>query len=133
MAMLSNLLLRARLPRNDYLLIGLLVSLSVHGAALAIKLHAQQPAAMQPRPLEVALVNTETELAPLDPQVLAQANLLAGGNDETGLATTPLPRTADRTDDVAVLAELRKRQQQLEQEQQRLLERLESRQRALQA
>lgn len=133
MAMLSNFLLRARLPRNDHLLIGLLVSLCVHGAALAIKLHAHHPPAVTQRPLEVALVNTETLRAPADPQLLAQANVLAGGNDDTGVSTTPLPRTANHTDDEIVLAELRRRQEQLEQEQQRLLEQLEARQRVLQA
>lgn len=127
MALLSDLLLRARLPRNDYLLFGLIVSLCVHGVALAIKLQAP-PSPPQPlRPLEVALVTMETALAPLDPQVLAQADLLAGGNDhDDGLNTTPLPRTTEHAADDVVLASLRKRQEQLEQEQQRLLEQMES-------
>src|SRR5690625_2072894 len=133
MAMLSNLLLRTRLRRNDHLLIGLLVSLGVHGGALAIKLHVPTPADTAQRPLEVALVNTETELDPLDPQVLAQANLLAGGKDETGLATISLSCITSQSQDEVVLAELRERQKQLEQEQQQLLEQLESRLRTLQA
>lgn len=127
MALLSNLLLRARRPRNDYLMIGLIVSLGVHGAALAIRLHAPVPAADTPRPLEVALVTMETPQAPLDPQILAQTNLLAGGNgQDEGLNTTPLPRTTDRPSDDVVLASLRERQEQLEREQQRLLEQMES-------
>lgn len=127
MAPLSNLLLRARLPRNDYLLIGLIVSLGVHGVALAIRLHSPAPPTPPQRPLEVALVTMETPQAPLDPQILAQADLLAGGNDRNdGLNTTPLPRTTHHSSDEVVLAALRKRQEQLEQEQQRLLEQMES-------
>lgn len=126
MALLSNLLLRARLPRNDYLLIGLIVSLGVHGAALAIRLHAPAAPVPPPRPLEVALVTMETALAPLDPQVLAQVDMLAGGNETEGLNTTPLPRTSTQTPDEIVLAALRKRQEQLEQEQQRLLDQMQS-------
>lgn len=127
MALLSNLLLRARRPRNDYLLFGLIVSLSVHGVALAIRLHAPAPAADPARPLEIALVTMQTPQAPPDPQLLAQANLQAGGNDsDEGLNTTPLPRTTDQSTDDVILASLRKRQEQLEQEQQRLLEQMES-------
>lgn len=127
MALLSNLLLRARLPRNDYLLIGLLVSLGVHGVALAIKLHSPAPPVTQQRPLEVALVTMETPQAPQNPQILAQAHMLAGGNQKEGLNATPLPRTSDQTPDEVVLAALRKRQEQLEHEQQRLLEQMQSR------
>lgn len=127
MALLSNLLLRARLPRNDYLLVGLIVSLGVHGVALAIRLHAPPPVADVPRPLEIALVNMETIQAPANPQLLAQVNLQAGGDSQDeGINTTPLPRTSDASADEVVLASLRKRQEQLEQEQQRLLEQLES-------
>lgn len=127
MALLSNLLLRARLPRNDYLLIGFLVSLGVHGVALAIRLHTPPPPVQPQRPLEIALVTMETELAPLDPQIRAQADMLGGGNQKEGLNTTPLPRTSNQTPDEVVLAALRKRQEQLEHEQQRLLNQIESR------
>lgn len=127
MAILSNLLLHARLPRNDYLIIGLLISLGVHGVALAIRLHAPPPVPVPQKPLEVALVTMETTLAPLNPQLLAQANLLAGSdNGNEGLGTTPLPRTTDQSEDEVVLAALRKRQKELEHEQQRLLEQMES-------
>src|SRR5690606_33023322 len=50
-----------------------------------------------------------------------------------GLASSPLPRTADITADQTVLASLRKRQRELEEEQLRLFTQLHSRQKALEA
>lgn len=128
MALLSNLLLRARTPRTDYLRIGLLVSLCVHAAILAIRLHTPVAPPPPQRPLEVALVNTQTPLAPLKPQILAQADLSGGGDGHSGFSTTPLPRTTEQPADEIVLADLRRRQEQLEQEQQRLLSQIASQQ-----
>lgn len=128
MALLSNLLLRARAPRTDYLRIGLLVSLCVHGAVLAIRPHTPDAPPPPQRPLEVALVNTQTKLVPHDPQILAQADLSGGGDERSGFSTTPLPRTTEQPADEIVLADLRKRQAQLEQEQQRLLSQITSQQ-----
>lgn len=125
MALLFDLL-RTRLPRNDYLWLGLLVSLSVHGAVLAVKAHAPTEPATPQRPLEVALVTMQSAQAPPAPQILAQADLSAGGNEHEGLTTTPLPRTNDQIADEVVLAALRTRQEQLEQQQQRLLTQIEA-------
>lgn len=128
MALLSNLLLRARAPRTDYLRIGLLLSLCTHASVLAIRLHTPDSPPQPQRPLEVALVNMQTALAPQEPQILAQTDLSGGGDDRGGLSTTPLPRTTEQSTDEVVLADLRQRQEQLEQEQQRLLSQLTSRQ-----
>lgn len=126
MATTSDLLQRARIRRDDHLLIAVLVSLALHGAALA--LHFSQPAPPKaPRQtLEISLVNTQTELAPLNPQLLAQADLLGGGSDDHGRSASPLPRTASESPDEIVLAALRKRQEQLEHEQQQLLTQVQS-------
>lgn len=126
MALISNLLLRARAPKTDYLRIGLLISLGVHASVLAIRLHHPVAPLDSTRPLEVALVNMQTPVAPQDAQILAQADLSGGGADARGLSTTPLPRTTTHLTDEAVLADLRKRQEQLEQEQQRLFSQITS-------
>lgn len=126
MALLSNMLLRARAPRNDHLRIALLISLCVHVAVLAIRLDAATPPPQPRRALEVALVNTQTPLAPLDPALLAQTDLLGGGDRPEGSSTTPLPRTAYQSPDEVVLAALKKRQEQLEQQQQELFSRMQA-------
>lgn len=133
MAPVSDLLLRAPVARNDHLLVALLISVAVHAAVLTLRFaRPADPVVARPT-LEVALVNTETELAPLDPQILAQSNLLGGGDDAHGVSTTPLPFTSAATPDEIVLAALSARQRELEAEQQALLTRVESRQQALQA
>jgi len=57
---------------------------------------------------------------------LAQDQINAGGDADRGVASSPLPRTAQDTPDQIVLAALRKRQQELEAEQQALLTQLEA-------
>jgi protein TonB len=76
--------------------------------------------------LEVVLVNAKTANRPKDAQVLAQANLDAGGNTEDKqIASTPLPPTAqDRTGDT--LMQRRRRVQELEARQRELLAHVKS-------
>lgn len=121
-------LLQLPTQRHDYLLAGLVVSLILHAVLLAWRGAALPPPNPQDKVLDVALVNTETRLAPLQPELLAQANLLGGGQQAEGQAASPLPRTVTKTTDDVVLAALRKRQQALEAQQQQLLAELESRQ-----
>lgn len=113
---------------NVYLMIGLIVSLCLHGAALLLTF--TEPETPQRPPvssLEVTLVNTRTETAPADPQVLAQQDLNSGGNEaDSGFAASPLPRTQDNNVNEIILEALRKRQAQLEAEQERLLTQLVS-------
>ncbi len=110
------------------LLIGLAISLLVHVGILAWPLVA--PARLRPatQALEVVLVNTRTESAPLQAQVQAQNQIDGGGEAARDIATTPLPWTASAAD-TAVLQAMRKRQAELEAEQMRLLTQLKSRQR----
>ena len=73
------------------------------------------------QPLEVILVNSKTREKPSRAKALAQANLDGGGNtDARQRAATPLPVTAPR-DPGRDLAETRRRQRELEAQQQRLL------------
>src|SRR5699024_5749438 len=96
-------------------------SVSLHAAVLAWR--AADPPAPEPvrQTLDVTLVNTQTKLAPLDPDVLAQDNLLGGGDHDRGQSATTLPRTAETSTGEIVLPALKERQKELEQSQQRLL------------
>jgi len=112
--------------RGGYLPFALALSLIVHAALLALRLGAAPPAAMPASTLEVTLVNARTESAPADARLLAQQQVNAGGDAQSGTASSPLPRTAAESPDQIVLEALRKRQQELEREQQRLYDQLES-------
>ena len=119
-------LLRFR-RRSDYLHVGLLLSLCVHATLLAIKFSTAQPPINQANDvLEVALVNARTDAPPAEPNILAQQNLNAGGNADSGVASSPLPHTAAQSPNQIVLEALQKRQEELEAEQHRLLTQLES-------
>jgi protein TonB len=73
------------------------------------------------QPLEVILVNSKTREKPSRARALAQANLDGGGNtDARQRATSALPVTNPR-DPGRDLAETRRRQRELEAQQQRLL------------
>lgn len=124
-------LLRIPPPRNDYLRIALVLSLAIHALLLTLQFALPQAVPPPARALEVTLVNARSEAAPLQPKMLAQSQLHGGGEAQTGQAASPLPRTATESADQVILAALRKRQQELEQEQQRLYTLLVSRQQAL--
>lgn len=109
---------------NDYLLIALAISLLVHMGILAWRFATHPPRPSMPA-LEVVLVNAHSDTAPAHAQAQAQQNLEGGGQDRQGLARSPLPRTGEAADTI-VLQAMRKRQQQLEQEQQRLLVQLQA-------
>ncbi len=112
----------ARAPRNDYLAIALVLSLAIHGLLLAWRFTRPAPPPAAPEPaLEVTLVNARSEQAPLAPRILAQQSLDGGGEVQARTyAASPLPRTAAQSPDEIVLAALRRRQESLEAEQQRL-------------
>jgi protein TonB len=116
------------MPRNDYLRIALVLSLAIHAAALTV--HFVNPPARPPQTstLEVTLVNARSEAEPIQPKILAQNPLNGGGESDKGVAASPLPRTAAESADQVVLAALRKRQEELETEQQRLFTQLLSEQ-----
>jgi protein TonB len=76
----------------------LAASIAIHAALLA--LHFSLPAIKlqhdRAPPLEIALVNAKTRLAPAKADILAQANLDGGGNtDEERRAKSPLPPSPD--------------------------------------
>jgi protein TonB len=99
------------------------LSIALHAAAMAVHFKFPNPvrASAENQALEVVLVNARTRERPANAEVLAQANLDRGGNvDEERRAKTPLPVTEPRKPAKDV-AEAKRRVQQLEAQQQRLL------------
>jgi protein TonB len=99
------------------------VSILLHAVLLTI--HFRFPEALRwkadSQALEVVLVNAKTRDRPERARALAQANLDGGGNsDARQRATSPMPTTNPK-DPGRDLAESRRRQRELEAEQQRLL------------
>lgn len=107
---------------NNRLAIAVAVSLLFHG--LLLFLHFQFPdesRAVREKALDIVLVNSRSKQKPKDAQALAQSNLDGGGNtDEDRRAKTPLPPTQQQVtgDD---LQQMRRRMQELEAAQQRML------------
>ena len=99
------------------------VSVLLHAVLLLV--HFRYPDAMRwnssSQPLEVVLVNSKTREKPERARALAQANLDGGGNsDARQRATTPLPTTNPK-EPGRDLAEMHRRQRELEAQQQELL------------
>ena len=114
----------AGLDRQSRLLaIAVGVSILLHAVLLTV--HFRFPDAMRwssaNQPLEVVLVNSKTSGKPEHAKVLAQSNLEGGGNEDgRRRATTPLPTTNPK-EPGRDLAEMRRRQRELEAQQQQLL------------
>ncbi len=114
--------LTAALAANKVLAGAFALSLAVHVAVLAIRfvdpeflrVRASEP------PLEIILVNARSDLRPTLPQALAQVNLDGGGTHDEGRRASPLPDSLLMRDG-DTLTDVRRRVEQLEQEQQRLL------------
>jgi len=109
--------------QSRLLLVSVAVSILLHAVLLTI--HFRYPDAMRwnsaSQPLEVVLVNSKTREKPDRAKALAQANLDGGGNsDAKQRATSPLPTTNPK-DPGRDLAEMRRRQRELEAQQQQLL------------
>lgn len=105
------------------LLASVAVSILLHAVLLTV--HFRFPEALRwkadSQALEVVLVNSKTREKPERARALAQANLDGGGNsDARRRATSPLPTTNPK-EPGRDLAEMRRRQRELEAEQQQLL------------
>jgi protein TonB len=109
--------------QSRLLLVSVAVSILLH--AILLTIHFRYPDAMRwdsaSQPLEVVLVNSKTKEKPDRAKALAQANLDGGGNtDARQRATSALPTTNPK-DPGRDLAEMQRRQRELEAQQQRLL------------
>lgn len=113
-------------PRRSFQ-VALMASLLLHAIVLSIHFRLPQMViAKADKSLEVILVNAKSAARPEKPQALAQANLDGGGNtDQDRRAKTPLPASPQKREGDA-LVEARKRVQQMEQVQQKLLTQAES-------
>lgn len=107
-------------PAQRRLRLALVLSLAVHTGILSLRPDAPAPERARDTSLEVILVNSQSESAPVAPKLLAQRQMDGGGTDARGHAQSPLPHTGESAQAV-VLEALRERQRQLEAEQQRLL------------
>ena len=114
--------LRQSWARRDPLTVGVLVSLVLHLAVMMVRFAPPDPLKFIPNEsqLEVVLLNAQTKDAPLAPEVLAQVNMEAGGDRDSGRSRSPLPAET-RAQDGEALQEQQARLEQLEEEQQRLL------------
>lgn len=121
MSVLAANLLQVSYVRKGRMPTALLVSLCAHAALLAWHFGGAPLPRNETSTLEVTLVNTRSEAAPLHPRILAQQSLDGGGDQENGRAATPLPRTASQSADEVVLEALRRKQAELEERQDRLL------------
>jgi periplasmic protein TonB len=109
------------LRRRSALQWALGISIALHAALLTIR--AVDPVGFnrlfENTPLEVILVNTQSDQVPEQAQAIAQASLAGGGSADAGLASSPLPSTATAQignapePQAASLAALRQRQQAL--------------------
>ncbi|MCC6608493.1 MAG: energy transducer TonB [Burkholderiales bacterium] len=102
------------------------VSIVVHAVALSLNFKLPGGGRLKPQPqtLDVVLVNSKTKSAPEKPQVLAQANLDAGGNveaDRTPKTTMPVLREERDGND---LRQARRRVADLEAKSRQLMNRL---------
>jgi periplasmic protein TonB len=72
-------------------------SLLLHGAVLTVRFVDPERfnRVFADTPLEVVLVNTRSEEAPVQAQAIAQANLAGGGEAAQGRATSPLPNSLE--------------------------------------
>ncbi len=112
-------------PQKGRMAIAVLLSITVHVLLLLIHFSPIQ-ANNQKNTLAVTLVNSSSQIAPLNAQALAQSNLDGGGNAKQGIASSPVPHTTNIETQTRVLMALRKRQSQLEQQQIRLLSKLQA-------
>jgi protein TonB len=108
--------------RKDPLTVGIAISLFLHLALMMVRFAPPDPLKFIPSEsqLEVVLLNAQTKEAPLAPEVLAQVNMEAGGDRDTGRSRSPLPAES-KAKDGEVLLEQQARMKQLEEEQQRLM------------
>lgn len=107
---------------RDPLALGVLVSLLLHGALLALKFSPPAPVRFAPEDaqIEIVLLNAQTDTRPRAPEVLAQVDMEGGGDRDSGRARSPLPADV-RVEDGTDLRVQRRRVQELEERQRRLL------------
>ena len=121
----TKLTLPAWKSPNSYLRWGILLSLTVHLLLIAWQRNVlPSPPPVAP-PLEMILVNGETESAPVKPVAFAQATVDGGGDLAKGIASHAQERSGVEAQNIVIDAMTRRRLQ-LEAEQKELLALLEA-------
>jgi len=107
---------------RDPLAVGIFASLLLHLMLLALKFAPPVPVKFAPADsqIEVILLNAKTEKRPLKPEVFAQVDMEGGGDRDKGRARSPLPADTKMSDGTE-LREQRRRVEELEDQQRRLL------------
>ncbi|TXL68780.1 energy transducer TonB [Zeimonas arvi] len=111
---------RLAVPR-DRLAFAIGVSVLLHLVVLMMRFAPPAPIRFEPIDprLEVILLNAQTENRPARPEVLAQVDMVGGGDRDTGRARSPLPAEKQASDGEALVrqrqrvAELEARQREL--------------------
>ncbi|WP_085315109.1 energy transducer TonB [Derxia lacustris] len=118
--------LRDWYDRNRVLAVALAASFLLHGLGLTIHFVAPETFEIKAKDpgIEVVIVNSRSERAPAQADVLAQVALEGGGDHETKRAGTPLPNVGVEKPGDALNDAVRKLQQ-LEAEQKKLLSSLD--------
>jgi protein TonB len=109
-------------PDSRALAAALSISIVLHAIVLSIQFRLpDRLPRLAPSQLEVVLVNSKTRSQPIQPDVLAQANLNGGGDtDLSRRAKSPLPRVQSK-EQGADLKHAKRRVQELEARQRQLL------------
>lgn len=110
------------IDRNRMLAYALGISVGIHALLLTIRFVAPEVFHLKAEDpgIEVVLVNTRSERKPTKAEVLAQAALEGGGDKDKGRATSPLPNVGI-TKQGDALQDTRRKLEQLEAEQKKLL------------
>lgn len=110
------------LAGDNRLALAIAISLALHGFILSLHFAFPETSnVVREKALDIILVNARSKSRPNEAQALAQANLDGGGNtDENRRAKTPLPSTQHKTEG-SELQQTRKRIQELEVAQQKML------------
>ena len=108
---------------RDPLVIGIAVSVLLHLALAVLKFAPPEPlrfAPADPR-IEVVLLNAKTEQRPVKADVLAQVDMEGGGDRDEGRAQVAAAGRGHRVATAPTCSEQRRRVQELEEQQRRLL------------
>jgi protein TonB len=111
-----------RVVPRDRLLFAIAVSVLLHLLILLMRFAPPAPLKFKPidPQLEVVLLNARTEARPAAPEVLAQVDMVGGGDRDQGRARSPLPAREQALDGDALTVQ-RERVAELEERQRRLL------------
>lgn len=112
-----------RAPEQHFLRWAVGLSLLLHLALLSWAPLGQSQTPSPPETLDMVIVTTQTETAPVDPQRLAQNNLDGGGLAQEGVASNPIPKLGE-SDQVVAIEAMTKQRAALESKQNALLEQL---------